>query len=332
MSTYFFESITAAQALAFNGQTDTLVFSTPAATGANTRVTFNPATATSQASLTMLDVTTGHVVVFGVGLEHLHFPVYPNGSALGISGPAGGEFFDSPLGDGNFGLAGPDTLHGLGGDDVLQGGQGVDVLEGGAGSDLFLISAAAGRMDTVIDWSSADRLSFVFGGGSLLTPAGTALNYVETTAGSFSAALATANAQIVGGVVEYVSVQVGSDVIVFADSNGDHGAADDAVILRSQTLASIDASNIIFGVVAPHATVGLPTSPPPISPTPPVIAGQGVTAVIGAEHRELASHGGSVRRARRPSGQPRPYASRTPTSRLRGRKPNSATAFAFEPQ
>ena len=295
MSTYFFETITAAQALAFDGQVDRLVFTNPAATGANTRVTFNPATATSQASLTVLDVTTGHVVVFGVGLEGLRFPVYPNGSALGVSIPSGAEFLDSPLGDGNFGLAGPDTLHGLGGDDVLQGGQGADVLDGGAGSDLFLVAAgdspaAVGQMDTVIDWSSADRLSFVFGGGTLLTPAGNASNYVETTAGSFSAALATANAQIAGGVVEYVSVQVGGDVIVFADDNGDHGAADDAVILRGQTLANIDASNIVFGVVAPHATVGLPISPPPVSPPPPPISppppptnAHGVTAVIGGD-------------------------------------------------
>ena len=32
------------------------------------------------------------------------------------------------------------------------------------------------------------------------------------------------------------------------------------------------------------------------------------------------------------SGQPRPNASRTPTSKARGANPSSATALAFEPQ
>jgi Ca2+-binding RTX toxin-like protein len=297
VSTFFFETITAGQALAFNGQTDTLLFSNPATTGASLRVTYNPATATSQTSLTMMDVT-GHLVVFGVGLENPTFTV--NGTALGVSIPGGEEIIASPRDDGIFGLGGADTLHGLGGDDVLQGGGGVDVLEGGAGADLFLIApgdspAATGQLDTVIDWSSADRLSFPFQNGQILTPAGNASNYVETAAGSFSAALTAANAQIAGGVVEYVAVQVGSDVIVFADDQGDHGAADDAVTLRGRTLADIGASNITFETIAPHAIVSLPssppppispppTSPPPISPPPPPVSppppGAGVTATI----------------------------------------------------
>ena len=167
VATYTFETITAAQAMAFNGQVDSLVFSNPASTGASTRVTFNPATSAGPATLSVLDVSDNHLVVFGVGLEGMRFPVYPNGSALGVESPGGGELFASSLGDGIFGIGGADTLHGLGGDDVLQGGQGADVLEGGAGSDLFLVApgdspAVAGQMDTVIDWSSADRLSFVF--------------------------------------------------------------------------------------------------------------------------------------------------------------------------
>ncbi|HXA39241.1 MAG TPA: calcium-binding protein [Phenylobacterium sp.] len=306
MSTYFFETITFAQSLAFNSQTDSLVFTNPTTTGASLRVTFNAATPTSQASLTFLDVSDNHLVVSGLGLENLHSPILPDGSVFAVAGPGGAELSGGSLGDGLFGTTGADTLHGGGGNDVLQGGGGADVLEGGAGSDLFLFApgdspTVAGQMDTIIDWSSSDHLSFVFHNGGLLTPAGNAVNYVETTAGSFAAALATANAQIAGGVVEYVSVQVGSDVIVFADTNGDHGVAEDAVVLQGRTLADIDASNIIFGVTAPHATVGLPSPPPPppisppppppVSPPPPIsppppppppaIPGHGVTAVIG---------------------------------------------------
>jgi Ca2+-binding RTX toxin-like protein len=286
MSTYFFETITSAQALAFNGQTDSLVFSNATSTGATMRVTFNPATALAPATLTVLDLSDNHLVVFGAGLENLRFPVFPNGSALGVSVPTGEEFTDSALGDGNFGLAGPDTLHGLGGDDVLQGGQGVDVLDGGAGSDLFLFApgdspAGPGLMDTVIDWSSADRLSFVFQGAP--TPAGSASNYIEASAPTFADAFVAAKGYYGGGVVEYVSVQVGSDVIVFADTNADHGIADDGVVLRGRTLADIDASNIVFGVVAPHSSVASPppVSPPPVSPPPAVVPGQGVTETIG---------------------------------------------------
>lgn len=296
MTTYFYETIALAQSLAFNGQTDTLVFSNPPSTAASTRVTFNAATATSQASLTMLDTADNHVVIFGLGLENLHSPLYPDGSVLAVAGPGGAELFGGSLGDGLFGITGADTLHGGGGNDVLQGGQGADVLEGGAGSDRFLIAegdspAAVGQMDTVIDWSSADSLGFSFQNGQnqqVRTPFANASNYAETTAASFSTALTAANAQIAGGVVEYVSVQVGSDVIVFADTHGDHGSAEDAVILRGQTLANIDFSNIVATVVAPHSTVGAPTSPPPpVSPPPPPIssppAQPGVTVSLNGD-------------------------------------------------
>jgi Ca2+-binding RTX toxin-like protein len=307
VSTYFFETITSAQALAFNGQVDTLVFSNPRSTGASVRVTFNPASDNGPASLTVWDLSGGRIVVFGTGLEALRSPVFPDGSALGVATPAGSQITDGPLGDGTFGLPGPDTLHGLGGDDVLQGGQGPDVLDGGAGSDQFLFApldspAVAGQMDRIIDWSSDDHLAFAFQGGLVSTPMGSALNYVETTAASFSAALTAANALIAGGNTEYVSVQVGSDVIVFADTNGDHGVAEDAVTLVGRTLADISAQNIIPGAVAPHSNFlppppvspppvspppvsPPPVSPPPVSPPPPPPPppppGQGVTETIG---------------------------------------------------
>jgi Ca2+-binding RTX toxin-like protein len=56
---------------------------------------------------------------------------------------------------------------------------------------------------------------------------------------------------------------VNSDVIVFADTRGDHSAAEDAVILQGRTLADISADNIM------GATNGSPP-PPPVSPPPPI--------------------------------------------------------------
>ena len=47
MATYFFETITDAQAAAYNAAADTLVFGTTGETAWKTTVRFNPATATS---------------------------------------------------------------------------------------------------------------------------------------------------------------------------------------------------------------------------------------------------------------------------------------------
>ena len=60
-----------------------------------------------------------------------------------------------------------------------------------------------------------------------------------------AAQLGLGNAQIGSGTAEYVAVQVGADVIVFADSRNDDGVADDAVVLAGRTLADIDLSRPI---------------------------------------------------------------------------------------
>jgi hypothetical protein len=70
-------------------------------------------------------------------------------------------------------------------------------------------------------------------------------NYTETTATDFNDAITQANNHLGTGI--YVAVQVGADVIVFADTNasGTITAADDAVTLVGKTLADIDFSNIV---------------------------------------------------------------------------------------
>ena len=49
----------------------------------------------------------------------------------------------------------------------------------------------------------------------------------------------------VGIFVAAVAVQIGADVVVFADSGADNGSADDAVALVGRTLADISTANFV---------------------------------------------------------------------------------------
>jgi hypothetical protein len=68
------------------------------------------------------------------------------------------------------------------------------------------------------------------------------VNYFEFTAADYAAAKTLADAQITGAA-DYVVVQVGTDVVVFAGDTG--GASDTSIVLVGKTLADISASNII---------------------------------------------------------------------------------------
>lgn len=137
-----------------------------------------------------------------------------------------------------------DTLDGGAGADTLAGGAGADRLTGGAGSDRFNFAlgeagTTGGSADTIADWSGTDD-SLDFAGA-----ASTGADYIELSAADYAAAKALADAQIVTGTYNYVSVLVGSDVIVFADSGNDNGSAEDAVVLVGRALADIAAANFI---------------------------------------------------------------------------------------
>jgi len=76
----------------------------------------------------------------------------------------------------------------------------------------------------------------------------TAANFATDTAVDFQTAVADANAKMAAGA-DFVAVQVGADVIVFADEAGDHGEpaahhVESAVLLVGKTLAGIDFSAI----------------------------------------------------------------------------------------
>ncbi len=135
---------------------------------------------------------------------------------------------------------GNDTIDGGAGDDLIRGGTGADVLTGGAGHDTFVIDSgvkAATDLDRIMDFTHAeDRLVFDDG------PAVTATNFVTDTAADFTTAVADANAKMAAGA-DFVAVQVGADVIVFADEVGEHHV-ESGVLLVGKTLADISASDI----------------------------------------------------------------------------------------
>jgi Ca2+-binding RTX toxin-like protein len=105
-----------------------------------------------------------------------------------------------------------------------------------------------------MDWEVGDSLHFS-------TVAGTSANYVEVAADNVAAAATLANERIAAGVVDYVAVGVGGNVVVYADSHGDNGSADFSVTLVGRGLNDISFENIVGGPrpVAP----GTPVPPAP---------------------------------------------------------------------
>ena len=157
----------------------------------------------------------------------------------GLTGTSGGDSLSG--GDGNDllrGKGGADTLDGGAGNDTLCGGRGADLLTGGSGNDTFLISgkvtATQDGLDRITDFTHGeDRLGF----GGQMSLAGH--SFWSGSAATYGDAVAAASQQITSGAADMVAVQVGSDVIVFADSSL-HNHLDSAVVLVGKTLADIN--------------------------------------------------------------------------------------------
>lgn len=190
---------------------------------------------------TLLSVAGGDTLSGGDGNDALdasgfgHTPVAPST----LDGGAG----DDQLNGG----AGADSLIGGDGNDSLDGWAGADTLTGGAGADQFQFysgeaGTTQGQLDTVLDWESQDHLFFANSDTGDGVGAATSANYVEASAVDYASALSAATAEIHGGTVEYVAVQVGADVVVFADTFMNHTVGS-AVLLVGHTLADISASN-----------------------------------------------------------------------------------------
>ena len=137
-----------------------------------------------------------------------------------VNGGAGNDTITGGAGaDGLNGAAGNDALSGGGGADQLTGGPGTDFLIGGSGADSFIFGALAdfgapGQEDVIADFSPADgdkiRLTAVDANAGL--SGDQAFRFLGT--GPFS-----------GHAGELHYVQVGADLMVSGDVNGD-GLAD----------------------------------------------------------------------------------------------------------
>jgi Ca2+-binding RTX toxin-like protein len=165
------------------------------------------------------------------------------------------------------GGAGADTLDGGAGDDVINGGAGHDLINAGAGVDTVIVGlgqsgVTAATADSITDWNSGDLLLFAN------VPA-SASEYVENSAADFTTATNYASGLIVSGSANVVAVQVGGDVVVFADSGNNNGSIDDVVILTGKTLADVSYANFTTTPAAPAPPTPPPPTPDPPAPSPP---------------------------------------------------------------
>lgn len=193
-----------------------------------------------------------------------------------ISGDLGDDDIHAGAGDDTVsGGAGNDHLYSNSGSDLLQGGDGDDMLviygpgatlaDGGAGNDTivsasadqsvlfggegrdqfeFASSAAPGQGfdDLIADWESGDRLHFAEVSIYSILPT----SYSEFVTDTYEHALALANEHISAAGAHYVAAQVGGDVLVFADTDGNPSdGADVAVMLVGKTLADIGLQNFV---------------------------------------------------------------------------------------
>ncbi len=203
-----------------------------------------------------------------------------SGSAASVSGGAGSDLIDldgsgvAARIDGGEGAdqitggSATDTIAGGTGDDTITGGAGRDEITTGDGADLIVFlpgqsGASFESADMVLDWSGSDRLLF---GEGLVVGA-----YAELAANDPTQA-ATLAAQAIGAGSNFVSVQVGADVLVFVDS-ADTNAASGGVRLVGRTLADIDAANFI--------SVAAPETAAPAPPRLPTASTAVVSGIVG---------------------------------------------------
>lgn len=241
MPTYQFATITTPEAASYNAATDDLQFTgVTGATATNIMVS---------GAYTLRIISTGASVNLGFGAHHevLTLPdgsklVFPTDGKSTISGGAAGDhLYGGPESDELNGLGGSDKLEGGTFADTLNGGSGQDTLVGEAGIDVFVFAPGdsgilEGKIDVITDWSGDERLAFTTVDGS---------TYAEASAATFADALSLANGQIGTGATDVFAVAVGNDVIVFADTRGDNGTADDAILLAGRGLGQISAANIV---------------------------------------------------------------------------------------
>ncbi|WP_421933164.1 calcium-binding protein [Phenylobacterium sp.] len=218
MASYAFSTITADQALAFDGAADSLSVSTPIL---GFTATFDDVAG----HVTLTDASNGRSVVFGSGLY--------------------GEMITSFAGSGIQILTAGDDTSGWPGV-VVFGGGGSDTIAratdayGGAGGDLFVIDDP--YVTRIHDWEVTDAISM-----TNYAPLATAANYVEATRSTAAEADAFAQQQVIAGK-DYAVVAVGADLYVYGDQdNRNDGTSLVKTVLVGAGLDQIDFGNFVGG-------------------------------------------------------------------------------------
>ena len=175
---------------------------------------------------------------------HSHRPDIPPGhdrGGLGEGDAPAETFTGTDAGETLGGGDGGDSLDGGAGDDTLDGGDGSDVLRGGTGADAFVAGPSRGSpddLDRVIDFTGGeDTLDFA---GDLSLTEG---QFATAKAKDFDAGIAAANAALGDGSVKVVAVELGRNVVVFADTDDELGV-DQAVILVGRSLTDVSYGDV----------------------------------------------------------------------------------------
>jgi Ca2+-binding RTX toxin-like protein len=184
----------------------------------------------------------GDDTIVGVGSE----TIYGGQGSDRITGGPGDGHLNGNLGDDSLqGGVGADTLIGEGGRDLLTGGGGADVLVFEAGASTLTADGA----DIVTDWDAADRIRLPLTGGyTEIAPAPVNPDPYYGGGGpgtpyTFATALAAAQeAVLMNGDLRVVAVEVGADVVVYADADGQPGL-DLAIVLTGTSLEEINGLN-----------------------------------------------------------------------------------------
>lgn len=159
--------------------------------------------------------------------------LYGEDGADWLGGAAGNDVLDGGLGDDTLiGGVGRDSLGGGGGNDVLNGGGNGDTLTGGTGNDRFVFdTVTAGRpgqpasLGTITDFARGDVID---------------LSAIDAIPGKPNDAFhfAPRNA-FTGSAGELVTIEVGKDIVIGGDINGDR-LADFTITLNGPSYLGSD--------------------------------------------------------------------------------------------
>lgn len=162
------------------------------------------------------------------------------------AGPGNDSVTGDPGNDSVTGDTGNDSITGATGNDSLSHHDDHDhhLLTGTAGADLFVVEDSAARNPEsvfhVVDFTSGQD-QIVFGDDLGVITSG---DFATETADSYAAAFDLARADIRSGAADAVAVQVGADVVVFADTH-DNNHVSGAVVLVGKTLGDIAPGDIV---------------------------------------------------------------------------------------